>query len=133
MGKINRETAENDVTAWLDKKKVFEETREKYKEHIDILVEAIMNGVLVLDTTTFEFTHNLLFALGENEDKKELKYRARITDKQITPHMRGVKNDDADGRLQALIAALTSESKGVIANLDSGDKRIATAVGIFFI
>lgn len=131
--KISRDQAEAEITAWLDKKKVFAETRDRYKDHIDILIEAMCNGALRLDDTTFEFTHTLLFPLGENgSGLKEFKYKARINDKQIQPYMKGVKADDADGRLGALIAAICDQPKGVISVIDSADKRIATAIGIFF-
>lgn len=133
MGKVIREAAEVEVTAWLDKKKVFEETRDRYKDHIEIIIEGIMNGALVLDQSTFEFTQNLLFPLGEQGDGiSTLKYRARVNDNLILPNMKNVKSDDADGRLNALIATLIQQSKAVVTKLDSVDKRIATAIGIFF-
>jgi hypothetical protein len=136
LDKVNREQAEKEVENWLDKKKVFQETRERYKEHIEIITEAVINGALILNEKS-EFEHTLLFPLGEgkNDDSamiEKLTYRLRITDKLISPHMRGVKSDDVDGRLNALIAAITTQSKSVISNLDSGDKRISTAIGIFF-
>jgi hypothetical protein len=99
---------------------------------LEIISEAIINGVIKLNESNFQFVHTLLFPLGEDEGIKELTYKARINDKMIAPHMRGVKSDDVDGRLNALIAALTNESRGVISSLDSADKRIATAIGIFF-
>lgn len=134
MAKIHREQAEKEVTAWLDKKKVYAETREKYQQYIDILTEALMNGDIVIDENSFVITHKLLFQVGEQDDTatKELKYLARINDKKIQPHMRGVKSDDADARLNALIAAITDTSKSEISLLDTADKRIATAIGIFF-
>jgi len=134
MAKINREQAEKEVTAWLDKKKVYAETREKYQQYIDIMIEAMMNGDIKIDETTFEITHTLLFQVGEDKETAttSLKYLARINDKKIQPHMRGVKSDDADARLNALIAAITSTSKTDISLLDTADKRIATAIGIFF-
>jgi hypothetical protein len=46
--------------------------------------------------------------------------------------MKNVKSDDADGRLNALIAALTGQPKGIITLLDTADRRIAIAIGIFF-
>lgn len=132
MEKVTREAAEVEVTSWLDKKKIFQDTRDKYKDHIEIIVEAIVNGVLVLDTDTFEFKHELLFPLGENEGLKEIKYRARLNDKMIQPKMKGVKSDDVDGRVSALIAALTGQNTAIITSLDTVDKRIATAIGVFF-
>lgn len=138
--KISREQAEKEVNAWLDKKKVFQETRDRYKDHIEILIEAICNGVLVIDTSSFEITHELLFPLTANEDEnvrdpkdlRTLTYRARINDNLVKPHLRGIKGDDADGRLNALLAALTDSSHGIINKIDSADKRIATAIGVFF-
>ncbi len=132
--KLTREQAETEVKAWFEKKKTFQETQERYKDHSDLIVEAMMNGVLALDPSTFEFIHVLLFPIGEESHAQitELRYKARINDKQISAQMRGVKSDDVDGRLNALIAALTTQSRAFISNLDSGDKRIATAIGIFF-
>jgi hypothetical protein len=134
MAKIKREVAEAEVESWLDKKKVFQETRDRYKDHIEIMIEAIMNGVLFLNQDSFEWTHSLLFPLGDDgkEQITELKYRCRVNEKLVLPHTRGLKSDDADGRFNALIAAVTSESKGVIVSLDSADKRIATSIGVFF-
>ena len=132
--KIDRQTAENDVISWLEKKKVFQETREKFKDHIDIIIEAIQNKALVLNPD-FTFEHTLLFPLCDEQENPlttSLTYKARINDKQVQPHMRGVKNDDVDNRLNALIAALTNTSKGIISSLDSADKRISTAIGVFF-
>jgi hypothetical protein len=134
MGKIAREQADLEVTNWLDKKKIFDETRDKYKEYIELIIDAIVNGVLVLDPNTFEFTHDLSFPLGEegNASIAQLKYKLRINDKMIQPNMRGVKADDADGRLNAIISTLIGQSKAVVSNLDSQDKRISTAIAVFF-
>ncbi len=131
--KVSREQAEIELKSWFDKKKTFEETQEKYKDFGEIIIEAIMNGVLVLDASTFEFTHQLLFPIGEDAAITSLKYKARINDKQVSGHLRGIKSDDSDGRLTALLAALTNQNRSVIQQLDSADKRISQAIGIFFI
>jgi hypothetical protein len=130
-GKISRDVAEEEIEVWLDKKKVFQETRDKYKDHIEVIVEAMMNGVLQLNEK-MEFHHTLLFEIGEGGAIDHLDYLFRANDKIIAPHMKGVKNDDVDGRLNALIAAITKQTRGIISNLDTVDKRIATAIGIFF-
>lgn len=129
--KVSREVAEEEVEKWLDAKRVFQETRDKYKDHIEVIVEAMMNGVLML-TEENKFKHTLLFEIGDGGAITELEYLFRANDKIITPHMKGVKNDDVDGRLNALIAAITKQTRGIISNLDTVDKRIATAIGIFF-
>lgn len=133
MTKINREVAEGEVTLWLDKKKVFQATRESQKEFIDILVEAIVEGVLVLDQSTFKFTHTLLFPIGESEMIKSLVYVSRLNDKMLRPCLNGVKQGDGDERMLAYIAALTDQPRGLMANLDSADKKVATAIAVFFL
>ncbi len=130
--KITREAAEAEVTSWLDKKKIFPETRDKFKDHSELIVDAISNGALTLNPESFEFTHTLLFPIGENDGITEMKYKARLNDKQINQQMKGVKSDDVDGRVQALVAALTSQPRGIIERLDTADKRIATAIAVFF-
>lgn len=134
--KINRETAEAELEKWLDRKKVFQETRERYKDYSEIIVEALMNGVLVLNSEKGEFTHTLLFPLNESGSDtggiETLTYKLRVNDKLVLPHTRGLKNDDNDGRFNALLAAITSQSRSVIISLDSADKRIAFSIGIFF-
>ena len=134
MNKINREQAEIEVQSWLAKKKIFDETKESLKAHVDVLIEAVVNGVLILNPETFEFTHKLLHPIGDGDVAtiNEFKYKARINDKQKSPYMKGVKGDDFEGSFNALLAALTSTSRGEIALMDTTDKRIASAIGVFF-
>lgn len=141
MSKIAREVAQEDVNSWLDKKKVFAATRERYEDHIETLIEAIMEGALILDAEakdasgekTFEFTHNLLWPIKGEQPIETLKYKSRLNDKQLQPYLKGVKSDDADGRLLAHVAALTGTARGILVNLDSADKRISLAIAVFFL
>ncbi len=133
MSKVAREVAEAEVTLWLDKKKIFTSQREEQKASIEILIDAICEGVLVLEETTNCFTQTLLFPLEGELPVKELKYKSRINDKIMQPHLVGVKPSDADGRLLALLAALTATPKGVLAAIDSSDKRIGTSIAVFFL
>lgn len=135
MNKVAREVAEEEVTSWLDKKKVYESTRETYKDSIETLIDAVCAGDLTLGDD-FKFTHTLLFPIeGENKEIffKELVYVPRLNDKQLKPKLNGVKSGDADGRLNALVAALTSKTREEISNLDTADKKISMAIGIFFL
>jgi hypothetical protein len=134
MDKVTREVAEADVQSWLDYKKIFTQTREKYKDHIDVLVDAVMNGALVLDKEKYSFIHTLLFPfeVKDGEGTTELKFRARANGNLLNEKMRGVKSDDADARLEAMIAALCDVPRGMIGKLDTADKRITVAIGIFF-
>lgn len=132
MQKVTREQAEIEVQLWLAKKKISDEMKESLKSHTDVIIESIMNGTLVVNPDTFEITHSLLFPIGEKDEISTLKYKARMNDKIKAPYMKGVKNDDFDASFNALLAALTDQNRGIISLLDSTDKRIASAIGVFF-
>jgi hypothetical protein len=133
MAKVSLEIATEEVTKWLDKKKVYTSTRELYKDSVDTLIEAMVEGDLSLDTETFVFTHKLLMPLEGELSITEFKYKHRMNDNMLKPHLNGVKPSDADGRLTALIAALTDQPKNIISKLDSADKKICTSIAIFFL
>ena len=130
MAKVTREQAEKEITSWLDKKKVFDSQREENKASYELLVDAMMEGYLTLDSTTFEFKHKLIEPLTETFD---LTYKSRMNDKMVKPHLNGVKPTDAEGRLLAYGAALTTMPKAVLEGLDSSDKKIMIAILVFFL
>jgi hypothetical protein len=130
---VDRETAEAEVNAWLEAKKVFPSTIEDNQESIKILTESIMYGVLTFEPKDNSFTHKLLFPLGEDGTTfSELKYTHRVNDKMLQKFMKGVSARDADGRLNATIAALTNTARGIIEGLDTMDKKVSNAIAIFF-
>lgn len=133
--KITREQAEAEVTAWLDKKKIFQSTRERLEDNVELLIDAIQEGTLVLNQDDWKFTHTLLHPFGSDESAKitSLVYRSRLNDKLLKPCVQGVKANDADGRLLAYIAALTDQSRGLLESMDSVDKKIAMAIAVFFL
>lgn len=133
MTSVSREIAEAEVNAWLEKKKVFSSTKESSKDSIEVLVDAMCNGVLSLDQQTWNFTHKLLFPFGDQVKVEELKYKPRLNDKMLKPYLNGVKASDAEGRLLAYIAALTGQSRAILEELDTADKKIAMAIAIFFL
>lgn len=135
------DVAEADINAWLDKKKVGEKTRETNKDYIETLIEAVSNGTLTLDKDdeksnkagTYKFKHTLLFPFEGDAAKDSLEYECRINDRMMKPNLNGVKLGDGDGRFNALIATLTRQPRTLIEQLDTADKKIAMAIGIFFL
>lgn len=132
MGKIVYEVAEAEITKWLDKKKVLPKTRDKHKEHIETLTNAIEEGHLSFDEDSGEFIHKLLFSLGEGAIS-ELRYKCRINHNSMKPNLKGIDPTNVDDRLLALIATLTTQPRGIISALDSVDNDIARSIAIFFI
>lgn len=126
------EIASEEITAWLDFKKVFQSVRDAQKENIDLLVEAMMMGSLIRNTdNTLEY--KLAVPLENERPVSKIRFAARLNDKMLSPHLKGVSASDGDARLQAIIAALSGEAKGVIASFDSVDKKVCLAVAVFFI
>lgn len=132
MGAIAQEVAEAEVASWMDRKKITASMRESLKDQIKILTESVCDGVLILDTEKNEWKHKLSFEIGEQVKIDSLTYVSRLNDRILAPHLKGIKSDDGDGRLLAYIGALTGQAKGVIATLDTVDKRVSTAVASFF-
>lgn len=128
---ITKDVAIAEVTKWLDYKKVSQTKREELEKNIETITSAIEQGVLVLNEDK-SFTQKLNFAIGENADVKELHYKPRVALGTIHLHMQGVKTGDADGRLAAYVAAVTSNPKELIKKMDTEDYSLALAIALFF-
>lgn len=130
--KVPFEIAESEINSWLDYKKIDELQRESQEDQIKSLISFVQSGYLELNEDK-TFTHKLKFPVGENETTTELKYKARLTEREISQKLHGVKSDDGDGRLLAHVQALTGQPKGIIAALDKEDFKIARAIAVFFV
>jgi hypothetical protein len=129
---VSIEKATEEVNAWLDAKKIFPSQREKEKESITIIVDAVRYGSLTINPDTFELTQKLLFPIGESSGITELKYATRLNDLMLRPYLKNVDPRDADERLVAYIAALTSSNKGLLHHLVDVDKKVAREIVVFF-
>lgn len=133
MANVTREIATKEVNSWLNSKKVLNSQRESNEENVDLLIEAVMEGILIFDDKTNIIKHKLNFPLGDAEDIKELTYKHRLNDRMLEPYLKGLKPNDGDGRLAAHICALTEKPRGIIRNMDSVDKKISVAIAVFFL
>lgn len=132
LPKVSLEKALSETNEWLDSKKIFDSTRDSYKDSIELIAEAISKGYLTLNEKG-EFTHTLAFPLGDDDSVKVFAYKARLNDRMLQQPMQGVKGGDADGRMMAYCSALTGQPKAILSSLDSLDKKIMQAIVIFFI
>ncbi len=131
--KVTAEQAEREINGWLDRKKIFNSTRDDHEASIRVLVDAIMFGCLILNEDD-TFTHNLLFPIeGESASTDVLTYKSRINFRMLEPYLKGVANNDGSGRVFAHLACLTGVAKGILKNLDPADRRISDAIVVFFI
>lgn len=132
---ISREIATTEVNSWLDYKKVNDKKRETYKDNIDTLIEAVMDGSLVLDSETKILKQTLRFPIGEDKDVavSVLEFKPRLKVSTVHAHLQGVKSTDADGRLCAYMAALTSKPKELLKAMDTEDYNVGMGIAIFFL
>jgi hypothetical protein len=135
MNLVSKEVAELEVTKWLDFKKVSETKREANKESIKSLCEAVSDGSLTLNDDN-KFIHKLKFPIENNEGivtVSELKYKPRLTTKNVKPYLSSVKATDVDGRIMAYVCALTENSTNIIAEIDTEDYSVCQSIAIFFL
>jgi hypothetical protein len=137
MSKVNKEIAISSVKGWLDYKRLPAKKREDAQSMIDVLVDAVEGGVIVIDEDDkFAIKHKLNFPLESDgvASITELRYRSRITDAHIRPYKNSVKGQDFDASLTRAILALTQQPMGVIDGLDkSTDRQIAESIAVFFV
>lgn len=133
MSKISREIAEAEINSWLDYKKINEKKRNNYKDNIESLIDAVSEGVLSVNPETKELIHVLSFPIGEEMKVNKLEYKPRLTVGAVQSHLNGVKATDADGRIIAYVAALTSQPKELIKKMDTEDNSVAQSIAIFFL
>ena len=132
MNTVNAHTALIDINKWLDYKRIKPNKRENYTDQIEALTAAIEDGSLVLNDD-YTLTLKLEVPTEGEPGISQLKFAPRLTVGQIHAQMNGVKSTDADARLIAMVAALTSMPKGVINKLDTGDYGICQNIALFFL
>ncbi len=133
--KVAKEIAEAEVGKWLDYKRKSAGHRAKFANSIESLVDAVCEGDLVIneDFTIKQILREPIQDKEGNPVVKELVFKARIKTETVQSHCQGVKSDDGDGRINAHIAALTSNPKELIKKMDYDDYNIsAIIITVFF-
>ena len=130
MSKVIREVAEKEIEKWLDVKRIAPSKRESYATYTDTLINAVMDGDLVLNTDN-TFTYKLKFASGEGAAISALKIKPRMSVYERSKATQGIKADDGEARLLALIAGITDQPRNIIAALDTEDASVLQAIAVF--
>ena len=132
QNKLTRELAILEVESWLNFKQIGDRKREANKASVDTIIDAIMEGTLSLkeDKT---FVHTLKFDTGGEIPVKVLEYSPRLKVSVVKTCLQGVAASDADGRICAYVAALTSKATGIINALDTEDYSLAQSIAVFFL
>ena len=132
---ISEEIARKDFENWVSPKKLPKKKLEENAEHADVIIDGIMDGSIVINEDN-TLTLNLIWPTTEDENgvsKLEFKkHRMKFADGQRAT--KGLKPDDADGRLLAFVSFLTDQPVGVIKNLAYGsDLTRASSITVYFL
>lgn len=135
MEKVSKDVAVEEIDRWLDSKKFSDKKRESLKDSVDTLIDAIVDGTLCLDENNM-LIQTLKFPIQTTDGKvayDKFEYKPRLKMEAIHLHMQGVKSSDADGRVCAYVAALTSKPKDVVKKMDTEDYSVAQSIAVFFL
>jgi len=138
-----KEVAEKELEAWFDYRRVKEKVRNNPDENLgydvtrEALVDGFMYGFLRFDSETGVLIQSLEWPV-ENESKevilKELNWKPRIKERELTEPMKGVKATDTNGRMKAYISAYTGVVKTKLGALDlASDYALAQSINTYFL
>ncbi len=130
--KLTQEQASKDFLEQLDFLNITPLERQNNADIIDLITEAIQMGRLTINEDK-TVTQKLLHPIGNQEDVKQLVFKARLQERDLRIHLKGVKATDVDGRLMAHVAALTSVNAALLGYLDKADLKVTHAYITFFI
>jgi len=135
MSKVSNELAVNEMTRWLDYKKIKPAKRESNKEQADLIVSCIEEGQIEIDEEC-NMKFNLNFPIHSDEGDVMLAsmiFKPRLKVHEISAKMKGVKATDIDARMAAYISASAQINSGQVRNLDTEDFNVAQAVILYFL
>ena len=131
MTAISRIQAEEEVNSWLDFKRVRLSKREENEQHVSGMIECVEEGIFIINDDQ-SITFKVLFpdCLGDTE---ELIFKPRITDDEISRHLKKMDRKDANIYILARKAALTGVNTSILKKMDTEDSSISDHITAFFI
>jgi len=135
MAKVDREVAQDCVDAWLEARRIKPKKREEKKESIEAIIDAVEDGVIMIDPDTNEITQMLDFPVQNSDGVvtvKELVYKPRLTVLERDKGIKGVKADDGFGLVHGYISAMTDTPKQVLKSLDMQDYNVCQNLATLF-
>jgi hypothetical protein len=137
MERVSESVATAEVNKWLDYKRISAADREDFKDHIKSLISGVMEGTVRINEENFHIEIDLNWPVdsGVGPEISKLSLKPRIQAREISDRLEKMKiaAGNADGRLKAILCALSGQSSGVIGMLDTTDLRMCNNVVIFFI
>jgi hypothetical protein len=125
---VQIEVAQADIERWLDGTMVMNSKRVASKSDIELMTDAICDGLLVVNED-LTLSQKLLYPL---EGVSHLTYKSRLSVGDPASRLKEFKADDVHGMVLAYVATLTQKPNALIKNIDRKDYRISTAIAGFF-
>lgn len=138
LNTVDRKSAEREFETWCDIKRLRPDQRSNpnpitgVDDNKEKIISCIENGYLVVDTETGELTQKLAWPIDDGK-VKELTFKLRLNNTEKNSYSVGLKPNDFEGKIAAIIAALTSEPRGIINKLDTSDRDLSDSIASFFL
>ena len=129
------EVALEDVSAFLDKKKIYPKRRAFLNSMAEIVAEAVQYGQVVINDDG-SITQKLLDPINDQKGNPvltELKYKARVEPATINKLLQENKLPGNDGRTMVYTTAYTGEPAAMINKLEPTDRNTCDAITLFFV
>lgn len=130
---LNIKVAKDEVSSWLDHKKISDSDRSDNEDSIEKLIRGFEDGVFSMNPDSFEIEMKLRFSKGSQNQITGFKFAPRIQLSDVHPYLKKVKPGDLQGMIVAYIAALTGQNTNVIKTLDTVDYSYASSIAVFFL
>lgn len=138
---MSEKLATLELEKWFDFRKVKEGSRRNIDEELEVdimakkMIEGFMYGQLrfVDDGVLTQFLDWPVETESKSVSIKELNWKPRFRESDLTAPMKGVKNNDTSGRMKAYMSAITGVNKINIGNLDYSDYALSQTIVSYFL
>lgn len=140
---INEETANNELEAWFNYRKVRPDLRVNKNEitgkdsQRQTLISAFMYGLLTFDPASGCLNQKLEFPPVKKESDEivfsQLKFKPRITRLEVLQCSKGIKPTDVEGKQAAYLSAITTQPIGLLNKMDESDRSLSDIIIGYFL
>lgn len=131
---ISAEVAQNEVEKWLDLRRVKPSLREKYKDAVQVMVESVCDGSLVLQDNG-SLKQTLVFPIETKDGDialTELVYKPRFKVKELSMQSQDMNASNSLDITISYVSAVSSVSKSLVKEMDMEDYKVAQCIVTFF-
>lgn len=139
---MSEEVAKAEIEAWFDFRKTKENARRNFDDEtgkdvlMEKMIEGFMYGQLTFNSENGHLIQTLDFPI-ENESKsvsiKELSWKPRFKESDLTEPLKGIKTSDQSGRMKAYISAVTGVQRIMLGSLDYADFSLSQTIVSYFL